>query len=200
MDSEPLTKGEQTRAAILNESGCLATVVGLEGLSIGGLASATGMSKSGLYAHFGSKLELQLATVDAAREAFIAEVLQPALAWPKGLQRLLAVCDCFLSYVERRVFPGGCFFVAAAADAGSRTGPLRETIAEQQRQWGKVLERLARESIENDELEPGTEPALLAFELQALLAGANNTFILQDDATSLEMAQVAIRERLGIAV
>jgi AcrR family transcriptional regulator len=87
------------------------------------------MSKGGLYAHFGSKQELQLATIDAARGTFVEEVLRPALSAPRGIQRLLAICETYLSHIERRVFPGGCFFSAAAADVGSRPGPARDLIA-----------------------------------------------------------------------
>jgi AcrR family transcriptional regulator len=193
------TKGERTRAAILDEAARLATVDGLEGLSIGHLAEATGMSKSGLYAHFGSKLDLQLATIEAARQTFVAEVLQPALGAPKGLERLLAVCEAFLLHVERRVFPGGCFFSAAAADVGTRPGPLRDEIAAQQLAWLGLLERLARDAEEQGELKSNADPAQLAFELQALLVAANTSFILQADGGAFERARVAIRERLRLA-
>jgi len=193
----PRTKGERTRAAILDEAARLATIVGLEGLTIGGLANAIGMSKSGLYAHFGSKQELQLATIEAARETFVAEVLAPALRAPKGLQRLLAVCELYLSHVERRVFPGGCFFSAAAADVGSWPGPVRDEIAAQRRDWVALLERVAREAQELNELDPRLDPAQLAFELQALLAAANTTFILNDDPAVFERARRAVRERVG---
>jgi AcrR family transcriptional regulator len=195
--TETRTKGERTRAAILDEAARLATIVGLEGLSIGGLANAIGMSKSGLYAHFGSKQELQLATIESARETFVAEVLMPALRAPKGVQRLLAACEEFLSHVERRVFPGGCFFSAAAADVGTRPGPVRDSIAAQQREWLILLERLALEAEELGELDPATDPAQLAFELQALLVAANTSFILQEDTGAFERARRAIRERLG---
>ena len=198
VNTEPRSKGERTRAAILDESARLASVVGLEGLSIGGLANASGLSKSGLYAHFGSKQELQLATIDAARKTFVAEVLQPALRVPKGSQRLLAACDEFLSHVERRVFPGGCFFAAAAADVGTRPGPVRDAIAAQQREWLAVLERLAREAEELGELDPAADPAQLAFELHALLVAANTSFILQGDPGVFDRARAAIRERLRI--
>jgi AcrR family transcriptional regulator len=194
--TEPRTKGERTRAAILDEAARLASVVGLEGLSIGGLATASGMSKSGLYAHFGSKQELQLATIDAARKTFVAEVFQPALLAPKGIRRLLAACDEFLSHVERRVFPGGCFFAAAAADVGTRPGPVRDAIAAQQRDWLAVLERLAREAEELGELDAAVDPAQLAFELHALLVAANTSFILQGDPGVFDRARTAIRERL----
>jgi AcrR family transcriptional regulator len=198
VDTETHTKGERTRAAILDEAARLATVVGLEGLSIGGLASAIGMSKSGLYAHFGSKQELQLATIESARETFVAEVLLPALEAPKGIQRLLAACEQFLSHVERRVFPGGCFFSAAAAEVGTRPGPVRDSIAARQREWLVLLERLVVEAKELGELDPRTDPAQLAFELQALLVAANTSFTLQGDAGVFERARSAIRERLGL--
>lgn len=110
------TDGERTRSAILRTAASLATVDGLEGLSIGNLAAATGISKSGLYAHFGSKQELQLATVDEAERILDAEVVQPALAAQPGLAQLVAVCEEFLDYLRRRVFPGGCFFAAAALE------------------------------------------------------------------------------------
>ena len=193
------TKGARTRAAILEEAARLATVDGLEGLTIGGLAGATGMSKSGLYAHFGSKRELQLATIESARETFVAEVLQPALSEPKGIQRLLAACEAFLSHVERRVFPGGCFFAAAAAEVGTRPGPVRDSVAAQQRDWLTLLERLAREAEQLGQLSSGADPAQLAFELNALLVAANTGYILQSDPGVLRRARAAIRERLQTA-
>jgi AcrR family transcriptional regulator len=190
------TKGERTRAAILDEAARLATVAGLEGLSIGELARATGMSKSGLYAHFGSKLDLQLATIEAARQTFVVEVLRPALHAPKGIERLLTACEAFLSHVERRVFPGGCFFSAAAVDVGTRPGPVHDAILAQRLEWLALLERLAAEATELGELKSNPDPAQLAFELQALLVAANTSFILQGDAVVFERALVAIRERL----
>jgi AcrR family transcriptional regulator len=196
--TEEQTKGQRTRAAILDEAARLASVEGLEGLSIGGLATATGMSKSGLYAHFGSKRELQLATIESARQTFVAEVLRPALTAPKGIRRLYAACDGFLSHVERGVFPGGCFFAAAASEVGTRPGPLRDQVAAQQAEWLSTLERLAREADELGELAPGTDSAQLAFELHALMVAANTSFILQEDEGVFGRAHEAIRERLGL--
>jgi AcrR family transcriptional regulator len=190
------TKGERTRAAILDEAARLATVVGLDGLTIGNLANAIQMSKSGLYAHFGSKQDLQLATIDAARVTFVDEVLSPALSAPKGIQRLLAICETYLSHIERRVFPGGCFFSAAAADVGSRPGPARDSIAEQRQDWLRTLERLAREAQQLGELDRSLDPAQLAFELQALLVAANTTFILNGDPAVFERARRAVSQRL----
>src|SRR5262245_187615 len=193
---EQQSKGQRTREAILAEAARLATVDGLDGLSIGGLATAIGMSKSGLYAHFGSKEDLQLATVASARETFIAEVFVPAPDAPPGVRRLLAACDACLSRIERRVFPGGCFFAVAAADVGTRPGAVRDAVAAQQRDWTDLLERLAREAMEAGELEPGIDAAQLAFELNAVLVSASTTFILQGDASVFERARAAVRRRV----
>jgi AcrR family transcriptional regulator len=199
IDPATRTKGERTRAAILDEAAQLATVDGLEGLSIGQLARATGMSKSGLYAHFGSKLDLQVATIEAARQTFVAEVLRPALRAPKGIERLLALCESYLSHVERRVFPGGCFFAAAAVDVGTRPGSAHDAIVAQRLEWLALLERLAREAAELGALEPTADPTQLAFELQALLVAANTSFILQGDTGAFERARIAIHARLRVA-
>jgi AcrR family transcriptional regulator len=187
------SKGQRTKAAILHEAARLATVDGLDGLSIGGLSTAIGMSKSGLYAHFGSKEDLQLATIASARETFVAEVFVPAVAAPQGIRRLYAACDAFLSHIERGVFPGGCFFAVAGADVGTRRGAVRDAVAAQQRDWMELLERLALKAIEMGELEPGVEPAQLAFEVNAVVVSASSTFILQGDAAVFGRARVAVR-------
>jgi len=122
--------GDRSRARILEQATRLATIEGLEGLSIGRLAEATGMPKSSVYVLFGSKEELQLATVGAAREQFATEVVIPALsAAEPGRELLLALCEGYLDHVERRVFPGGCFFVAASAELGARPGRLHHRVA-----------------------------------------------------------------------
>lgn len=191
-------KGQRTRSSILAEAARLATVDGLDGLTIGGLATAIGMSKSGLYAHFGSKEELQLATIASARETFAAEVFVPALDAPQGIRRMYAACDAFLSHVERRVFPGGCFFAVAAADVGTRPGPVRDAVAAQQRDWLELLERLARKAMDVGEIEPADDPAQLAFELNAVLVSASTSFVLQADSAVFERARVAIRRRVPL--
>jgi len=162
---QPRADGERTRAAILRTAASLATVDGLEGLSIGNLAAATGISKSGLYAHFGSKQELQLATVEEAERILDAEVIQPALAARPGLAQLTAACEAFFSYLERRVFPGGCFFVGAAAEMGGRPGRVAERVAQVQQEWRDLLLREADQAAQQGELPTKTEPAQLAFEL-----------------------------------
>jgi AcrR family transcriptional regulator len=187
------SKGQRTRGAILTEAARLATVDGLDGLTIGGLATAIGMSKSGLYAHFGSKEDLQLATIASARETFVGEVFVPALDAPQGIRRLYAACDSFLSHIERRVFPGGCFFAVAAADVGTRAGAVRDAVAAQQRDWVELLERLASKAMELGELEPGVDPGQLAFELNAVLVSASTTFVLQGDAAVFDRGRAAVR-------
>src|SRR6478752_5942384 len=136
---QPRADGKRTRSTILRAAASLATVEGLEGLSIGNLAAAIGMSKSGLYAHFGSKEELQLATVAEAERILTDEVIQPALAAEPGLAQLAAVCEAFFSYVERRVFPGGCFFAATALEMGTRAGPVKERVTAIQSDFTALL-------------------------------------------------------------
>ncbi len=189
--------GERSRARILEQAARLATIEGLAGLSVGGLAAATGMAKSSVYALFGSKEELQLATIDAARDSFIAEVINPALrsAQP-GCERLLAFCEGFLSYVERRVFPGGCFFVGVASELGARPGRVHDRVARVQQEWRDLLDAEARLAAGNWQLPPGSDPAQLAFELGTMLAGTNIVAVLHDDDGAVARARTAIRSRL----
>lgn len=190
--------GERTRAAILRAAASLATVDGLEGLSIGHLAAATGISKSGLYAHFGSKQELQLATVAEAERIFAAEVVQPALAARPGLAQLAAVCEAFLGYVQRRVFPGGCFFAATALEMGTRPGPVRDRIAAIQTGFTAQLRAFAATAAGQHELPAREDPGRLAFELHAILLAADTKFILHGDPAVLDLARQVIRQRLGL--
>src|SRR5271170_28924 len=142
----------------------MATVVGLEGLTIGNLASALGLSKSGLYAHFGSKQELQLATVDQADQMFEAEVIQPALRAPAGLSQLVAICDAFFDHLRRRTFPGGCFFAGAALEMGTRPGPVKERVVAFQSGFGDLIKGFAATAIQQGELPADEDPDRLAFE------------------------------------
>src|SRR5688500_14470315 len=134
-------QGERTRHAILEAAVHIASAQGLEGLTIGRLASELSMSKSGLFAHFGSKEELQVATVEAARAIFIREVIKPAFEATEGVVRLYKLCDIWLSYVQSGVFQGGCFFAAAAAEFDSRPGPVRDRIAEIMKEWLTTLRK-----------------------------------------------------------
>ena len=155
----PRADGERTRAAILRAATSLATVEGLEGLSIGHLADAIGMSKSGLYAHFGSKQELQVATVEEAERVLQAEVIAPALAARPGLDQLATACEAYLSYVERRVFPGGCFMASAALEMGTRPGPVKDLIAAFQAQFGTLIRGFAATALARSKTgSPPTSP------------------------------------------
>ena len=194
----PRADGERTRGAILRAAASLATVDGLEGLSIGNLAAAIGMSKSGLYAHFGTKQELQLATVDEAERILTDEVVRPALAAPPGLGKLAAVCEAFFSYVERRVFPGGCFFAATALEMGARPGPVKERVAAIQSDFTALLRTFAATAIEQHELPAHEDPDGLAFELHAILLGADTKFILHDDPAVMNLARRVVHQRLGL--
>jgi AcrR family transcriptional regulator len=196
----PRADGERTRAAILRAAASLATVDGLEGLSIGNLAAAIGMSKSGLYAHFGTKQELQLATVDEAERILSEEVVQPALAAPPGLGQLAAVCEAYFSYVERRVFPGGCFFAATALEMGTRPGPVKDRVAAINSGFTALLASFAATAIEQHELPAREDPDRLAFELHAILLGADTKFILNDDPAVLDLGRQVIRQRLGLVL
>ena len=191
--------GERTREAILREAVSLATVDGLEGLSIGNLAAGLGMSKSGVYAHFGSKLDLQLAAVDEAERVFRVEVIEPALAAPPGLGQLLAVCDAFFDHLARRTFPGGCFFAGAVLEMGTRPGPVKERIAAFQGSFTALIHGFAVTAIDRHELPADEDPAALAFELNGIILAANSGFVLHDDAEVLEMPRNLLRRRLGIS-
>src|SRR6478752_9925315 len=136
----PRSDGQRSRSAILHASARLATIEGLNGLSIGGLADHIGMSKSGLYAHFKSKEELQLATIDTASEIFAAEVVEPAAAAPAGLARVWALSNEFLAHLERGVFPGGCFFASVAAEIDTHPGPVRDRALATVADWFNQLE------------------------------------------------------------
>jgi len=189
--------GQRSRARIVEQAAKLATIEGLEGLSIGRLAEATGLPKSSVHALFGSKEELQLATINAARDSFITEVIGPALGSTEpGRERLLALCEGYLSYVERRVFPGGCFFVAAAAEVGAQAGRVHDEVARIQQQWRDLLAAEARAAADNRELPDGTDAAQLAFELGVILAGTDLVSILHDDLHAVSRARTAIRSRL----
>ena len=190
--------GERSRRTILGQAARLATVHGLEGLSIGRLAEATGMPKSSVYMLFGSKEELQLATIEAARASFMEEVVTPALRSGRpGRDRLAALCDGFLRYVQRRVFPGGCFFVATAAELGARPGRVHDLVATYQREWRELLEQTAKEAGQAGELPAGTDPAQLAFELSTILAGTNIVAVLHDDDTAIDRGRRAVVARLA---
>src|SRR5689334_6982564 len=191
-----IMKGERTRTGILERAVDLASLEGLEGLTIGRLADDLSMSKSGLFAHFGSKEDLQLSTIEAARERFVEEVVRPALEAPRGYPRLMALCRSWLDYVQREVFPGGCFFAAASFEFDGRPGIVRDTIARAMDAWLATLEKAIQLAKDEGHLDPKIDPGQLAFELNALFFGANFAWNLRHDHKAFARAERAIAERL----
>jgi AcrR family transcriptional regulator len=191
--------GERSRQAILSEAAQLATVEGIEGLSIGRLAQAVGMSKSGLYAHFGSKEELQLATVAAANEIFDAHVVAPAAAAQSGLERLRLLTDGYLRYIEGDVFAGGCFFASVLAETDTRPGPVRDRLFAFLTDWLGRLDTAIREAQAEGSLDPDESPADLTFELEAAIFLANAQFVVVHTPEPIERARRVIGRRLDAA-
>jgi AcrR family transcriptional regulator len=190
-------RGDKTRRAILSAAVNIASVEGLEGLTIGRLASHLEMSKSGLFAHFGSKEELQISTVRAAGAIFVHRVIREAEERHEpGLARLSGMLDSWLDYMERGTFAGGCFFANAATEMDGRPGPVRDAIAVQLSSWLELLAGYARAAIERGELEPGTDPEQLAFELDALGTAVNAGWQLHEDAAVFDRGRRAIATRL----
>jgi AcrR family transcriptional regulator len=189
-------RGERTRRQILDLAVDLASVEGLEGLSMGGLAAKLKMSKSGLFASFGSKQGLQLATIEHARQIFIDAVVRKAIIAPRGLPRLWALCDAWLDYASRMVFRGGCFFAATTAEFDSHPGPIRDRLAVLMSEWLTTIAVAVGKAQQAKHLRADVDPAQLAFEIHALLLGANWAFQLHGDAKAFHRARAAIRDRL----
>ena len=186
----------ETRAAVTQAAVDRASVEGLEGLTIGGLAGETEMRKSSVFSLFGSKEELQRAALAAAVEQFKREVWVPVADQEPGLPRLLALCDSWLDYHRREVMPGGCFLTTATIEYDARPGPLRDQIAATMKQWLGVLEREAATAVEAGDLPAETDPAEVAFELNALAAGASYGFQLWRDPEVLDRAGRSMRRVL----
>jgi len=191
--------GERSYRTILDTAARLATLEGLEGLSIARLAGEVGMSKSGLYAHFDSKQDLQLATVGAAEDVFTAEVITRAMEKPEGIERLQALCQRYLSYVKRAVFPGGCFFSSTAAEWDTRRGPIRDRVRTVLAGWTELLEANVLAAQQQGDLAQDVDAGQLSFEINALLHEANGHYLLFRDPAALDRAQTAIEDRLARA-
>ena len=187
----------KTRQAILAHAARVGSAEGLEAVSLQRLATDLGISKSGLFAHFGSKEELHMATIDAAARIFTDEVIRPALATPRGAGRVWALCNSWLSYLERGVFPGGCFFWAVAEEFDSRRpGPVRDSVLEKKNYWSYTLQRAVRQAQEAGEIDAGVDPEQLAWELDSLLGGANSGFKNEEGVRAIERGRRGIRDRL----
>jgi AcrR family transcriptional regulator len=188
----------ESRRAILLAAANLATTRGLEGLSIGELAQHIGMSKSGLYAHFKSKEELELATIETAAEIFDRDVVGPASASPGGLARVRALCEAFLGHLERRVFPGGCFLATVSVQLASRPGRPRDRVMEllQVRWLGQFTEALGQ-AVVGGELPRDTDIDQLVFEITAMLLRSNFAWVVTGETRVLDQARAGIDHVLG---
>ena len=163
--SATTTKGERTRAAILDAALRIVSKSGLDGLTIGTLADSTGMSKSGLFAHFGSREELLLAVLAHGQAQFTEVVFHPAMAQPHGLPRLRAMFLNWLDWTESAALPGGCPMIGGASEFDDKPGPVRDMLAGGQRTWIETLKRSVRQAIEEGELPAQTDPEQIAFEM-----------------------------------
>jgi AcrR family transcriptional regulator len=190
-------RGDATRRAILARSMQLASTGGLEDLSIARLAGDLGMSKSGLFAHFGSKEELQLSTIRAARRVFSDEAVVPAMEVEPGLARLRALIDAWFEYIGSDTFVGGCLLMEAAAEFDNRPGPVRDLIAETMGMWMGLLVEQAAAAVERGEL--SADPHQLAWELHAFGLGLNWDKQLNESHDALQRARTAVETRLKLA-
>lgn len=191
-----IARGDATRRLVLRRAVDVASVDGLEGLSLGRLATELELSKSGVFALFGSKEELQLATIEAALEIFASHVTTPARAVPPGLPRLRAICEKWLDYSEKRVFPGGCFFFNVGAEFDARPGRVHDAVASASGSFAAFIRETCREAVALGHLD--TDPEVLAFELHALGRAANADAVLNADPTAYQLARRAIHARLGL--
>ncbi|OLF09418.1 TetR family transcriptional regulator [Actinophytocola xinjiangensis] len=195
-----VARGEQTRASVLLHAMGIASVEGLDGLSIGRLATELAVSKSGVFARFGSKEELQLATIAAAREVFVDAVVRPALAGPPGLERLWRLCSGWITYSRDRIFPGGCFFASVSAEYDARPGRVRDAVAAALAEWSALLRQAAGDALQLGQLVPAADARQLAFELSALVTAANAASVLHNDDTAYDLATTGVLDRLrGLA-
>jgi AcrR family transcriptional regulator len=195
--SKGSTKGEQTRAAILDEALSIASKLGLEGLTIGSLADATGMSKSGLFAHFGSREDLQLAVLEHAAQRYGEQVLMPALKIERGLPRLQAIFERWLDWASASGLPGGCIMISAANEYDDRPGAIRDAVIANQRRGGALCEKAVRLAVEEKHLLPGTDPEQIAFEMLGIVLASHNHRRLLGNKETRKRALTAFSELIA---
>lgn len=189
-------RGDRTRHVVAAEAAALASVGGLSGLTFSQLARALGVAKSSIQAAYGTKEDVQLAAVAAATEIFVAEVVVPAQTHAEGRDRLQALADGWLDYVERRVFPGGCFMVATLSEFDSRPGPVRDALTRARRRWLALLEQQAIVAQAAHEIPASPSAEMVAFEIDALLSAANLSRNLAADPAPLALVRSLIALRL----
>jgi AcrR family transcriptional regulator len=185
------TKGEETRAQILSAAVIQASGGGFESLTIGTLAEKTGLSKSGLFAHFGSKLDLQIAALDEAARQFTVAVFMPAMKAPRGVKRLQALFENWITWPQRASLPGGCPIDAASREYQHQPGPMRDAVIERQKLLDRELSKAVQMAIETGELAPTTEPGQVAFDMMGIILGFYRTEQLLGTPESSRRARVA---------
>jgi AcrR family transcriptional regulator len=190
------SRGEQTRTAVAARAAALASVDGLSGMTLSQLAGSLGVTKSSVQAAYATKEEIQVAAVGAATDVFVGSVVLPAYEQPEGLPRLWSLIEHWLAYVEKRVFPGGCFMVATLAEFDSRPGPVRDALAGARQAWLALLEQEATIAQAAGDIPASPPAALVAFEIDALLGSANVSRNLGDDDSPLALARTLIALRL----
>jgi AcrR family transcriptional regulator len=193
-----LARGARTRTAVLDAAVALATAHGLDGLSLGQLAEHLAVSKSGLFAHWRSKEELQLAAIEHAKSQWTAKVISPGLAAPRGVRRLFAMHQARIDfYAGPDALPGACFFANAEFEYSTRPGPVRGRLVEACREWLGLLERLAAEAIDSGDLHSTVDPQQLAYEIEAHgVAAVYQSRLIGDTPAVYARARRAVLERL----
>jgi AcrR family transcriptional regulator len=195
-----MTKGDTTKASILDEAANLASINGLNGLTIGSLAAHTGMSKSGLFRHFGSKEELQVATLKAGVDRFTETVVRPALKAPRGVARVRALFDHWLEWGTTRGFAGGCLFIPASFELDDQPGTARDYLASTQREWLALLATTARRAAEAGDFRTDLDADQFAYEFNAILLAFNQTHRLLRDPRAAERARLQFERLIHDAV
>lgn len=195
-----MSKGQQTRAAILTEALRAASVEGFQGISIGMLADRLNMSKSGLFAHFGSKEELEKALLDEASDRFVEAVWQPARKAERGRPRLEVLFKAWLAWsISHEDLPGGCLFVALASEIDDKPGPVRDHLANLQNQWQATLTRCAQIAVQEGHFRADLDPRQFAYELQGIFLAMNYYRRLLRDAAAVDRAEDSFRSLLDRA-
>lgn len=189
-------RGDASRRVVLARATELASVEGLDGLSIGRLAAVASVSKSGVATLFGTKEQLQLATVAAARERLLETVVQPARAEPRGIRRVVAIFDHWIAYSRDRVFPGGCFFAAAGADVDAKSGAVHDAVAVAVDDWYDYLAVSIGYAVAQGELDAVADAEQLAFECGALLENANTRSVMSGSNEPYGRARRGLASRL----
>ena len=199
MPRNSVAEAAKTRAAIIDRAVQVASVEGLEGVTIGRLAEDLGMSKAGVIGQFENKVDLQRAALDSASEVFTREVWEPVADQPPGVGRLVALCDHWIAHVAGRTFEGGCFWTGASIEYDAKHGPLRDQVEDQLKRWRKTMRREVQVAVEQGELPADTDADQVVFELQGLVMGLNQALRLFSDRRAPTRARRAVRRMLGVA-